>query len=243
MASSIKNAFRLSWRDTKNGFKARGVRYFLLWFLFAVVSALLVGSHDEQAVLAAREYSWGIFTKDRLHALAKFIHHYGDFVFFNLVIGGMFVALGKARGNKYLIRTATTLLLSGVIAGVSVQVIKFTAGRPRPPLVQKGKAKAWEFAGPTLSAKHRSYPSGHSTCVATAMTVLAFAFSRIIPLALFIALSAGASRVVHNYHFPTDVLHGLAFGMVVGALSSRKITRLRGRLRRRNRVQTDRSFQ
>lgn len=232
MALSLKNAFRLSWRDTKIGFKARGGRYFLLWLLFAVVSALLVGPHDEQAVQAARDYHWAIFTKDRLHLVAKFIHQYGDFVFFNLVIGGLLVAMGKAFANRYILRIAATLLLSGVIAGVSVQVVKFATGRPRPPLVQKGKAGAWDFAGPTLSAKHRSYPSGHSTCVATAMTVLAFAFPRIIPLAILIALTAGASRVVHNYHFPTDVLHGLAFGMVVGALSSRKIARLRRRLHR-----------
>jgi membrane-associated phospholipid phosphatase len=234
MATSMKKAFRLSWRDTKKSFKSRGLMFFLLWIIFSIITGFLVGPYDEQSVLAARDFSYGCFTKDRLYAMAKIIHHYGDFTVLILGISGLLMAIGKARANAYFIRIASTLLLSGLIAGVSVQVIKFTVGRPRPPLVQRGMAEAWEFAGPTLSAKHRSYPSGHSACIATAMSVLSFAFPRIIPVALSIALTAGASRVVYNYHFPTDVLHGLAFGMVVGALCSRKIALLGRRLRGKN---------
>lgn len=226
-------AFRHAWRDTKTGFKTKGLKFFLLWLLFAVTTGILIGKYDEQTVVDAREFTYGWLTKEHLQSIAKVIHDYGDFVFFNLGFCGLLLIIGKLRSNSYSIRVATTLLLAGIIAGTSVLAIKLSTGRPRPPLVQKGLASAWEFKGPTFSTKHRSYPSGHATSVATAMTVLALAFPRLIPAALIIAVIAGASRVIYNYHFPTDVLHGLAYGMTIGSLCSHKIPSLRRRLRRK----------
>jgi membrane-associated phospholipid phosphatase len=168
-----------------------------------------------------------------LRFAARIIHKYGDFEFFVGAIGIFLFFIGKIRSNAYFTRIASTLFLAGVIAGISVQVIKFTLGRPRPPLVQQGKAHAWSFAGPTFSAKHRSYPSGHSTCAATATTVLALALPRLRSFVAVIAVLVAMSRVVYNYHFPTDVLHGLAFGMAVGGMCASHLVLLRKRLVRK----------
>ncbi len=189
--------------------------------------------YDEQTVLAATQFSAGWFTAERLKFAARIVHKYGDFEFFVVVLAIILFFIGKIRSNSYFTRIASTLFLAGAISGIGVQVIKFAAGRPRPPLVQQGKARAWSFSGPNLSAKYRSYPSGHSTCVATATTVLALALPRLMPLAAMVALLVGMSRVVYNYHFPTDVLSGLALGMAVGGMCAAHLVRLRRRLVRK----------
>lgn len=227
---TLKKSFRASWRACKWGIRRNGIKFLSIWLAFCVITALFIWRYDEQVVLQASRFGSGWFTVERLHSAARLIHKYGDFVFFNVILASILIVIGKVRNNSYFTRIATTLFLAGVVSGLSVQVIKFTAGRPRPPLVQKGKTTAWSFAGPTLSAKHRSYPSGHSACVATAATVLALALPRLLPLAAIAAIVVGGSRIVYNYHFPTDVLHGLAYGMAVGGMCASHLVALRRRL-------------
>jgi len=215
------------------GIRKYGAKSLAWWLVFSLTSVLLLCQYDEHAVLYATKFGFGWFTNERLKLAARVIHSYGDIEIFVVALGLILYAIGKIRSNAYFTRTASSLFLAGAMAGIGVQVIKFSVGRPRPPLVQQGKAHAWSFAGPTLSAKYRSYPSGHSTSVATAATVIALAFPRMIPLAIATAFLVGASRVIHNYHYPTDVLSGLAFGMAVGGICARHLARLRERLHRR----------
>jgi membrane-associated phospholipid phosphatase len=193
----------------------------------------LLWQYDIQTVMSARSFSSGWFTEERLRYAARVLHKFGDFEFFIITLSIILVIIGKVRSNSYYTRVAGTLFLAGAMAGFSVQVIKFSAGRPRPSMVQQGKVEDASFTGPSLSSKYRSYPSGHSTCTATAVTVLALAFPRLLPFAVMAALLVGSSRVFHNAHYPTDVLSGLAFGMAVGGMCAAHLVRLRKRLARK----------
>jgi membrane-associated phospholipid phosphatase len=230
---TILRSFRSSWRSCKRGIRTKGLRYLGLWLAFSLCSGLLLLRYDEQAVLSATQFGSGWFTAERLKFAARLIHEFGDFEFFIVGLSFTLFLLGKVCSNSYFPRIASCLFIAGAISGVGVQVVKFAVGRPRPPLVQQGKARASSFTGPNLSPKYRSYPSGHSTCVATACTVLVLALPRLMPLAVIVAMVAGASRVVYNYHFPTDVLSGLALGMAVGGMCSIHLIRLRRRLVRK----------
>jgi undecaprenyl-diphosphatase len=59
-------------------------------------------------------------------------------------------------------------------------------------------------------------PSGHAATAAAAATVVALLHPRLrLPLAALVA-AIGLSRVYLGVHYPSDVLAGLALGIVVG---------------------------
>ena len=220
---------RRSFRDSFIGIKSYWIPALKIFIPFCIITGLLIGSYDERAVLEISTFGYGWFTSERLYFIASLLHKYADFILFNGFLGLCFFLAGKIRNNPFLIRIATTLLVSGIISGIGVQIIKLSSGRPRPPLVQRGEAHAWQFSGPTLKAKWRSYPSGHSATAATACTVVAIAFPRLIPLSILIAALVGISRIAYNYHYPTDVIHGLAYGCMIGYLCSWKLLKIRKR--------------
>lgn len=66
-----------------------------------------------------------------------------------------------------------------------------------------------------------SFPSGHSMNAFAVGTVLALHFPLLAPLALVMALSIAASRVILGMHYVSDVLAGSVIGAVVGGLTYR----------------------
>lgn len=100
------------------------------------------------------------------------------------------------------------------VAGLSAQVLKHLAGRPRPHLNQDW----WTITGPGWQSEMHSFPSGHAATSFALAVVLAQRFPRAWPLwyggAAFIALG----RVVDRSHFPLDIMAGALLGAGVGWL-------------------------
>jgi membrane-associated phospholipid phosphatase len=95
-------------------------------------------------------------------------------------------------------------------------------GRARPPLLFEGGI--YGFFPMTGGDMHRSFPSGHSLRIFSAMTALGFVLPKLRLPALAFAVIVGASRVVALRHYPSDVLFGAFIGITVAAWGWRIIT-------------------
>jgi membrane-associated phospholipid phosphatase len=131
-------------------------------------------------------------------------------VVFFLVAG---VVYRQRRWTAY----GVAMALAGAAAGVSVQIVKYTAGRTRPEL--------WLGPFHHARASATSFPSGH--------TVGAFALAGVLMLAspsrtmriaaLLLALSVAVSRVLAFRHWTSDVLASAAIGMILAAIAVRAV--------------------
>src|SRR5437763_367503 len=133
-----------------------------------------------------------------------------------------FLAAGVVYRTRRWIAYGVAMALAGAAAGVSVQIVKYTAGRTRPEL----------WLGPFHHARAAatSFPSGH--------TVGAFALAGVLMLAspsrtmrivaLLLALSVAVSRVLAFRHWTSDVLASAVIGMILAAIAVRGVV-ARGR--------------
>jgi membrane-associated phospholipid phosphatase len=111
-----------------------------------------------------------------------------------------------------------------LLAGLSTQVVKHVACRARPRLVD-----GWGVGAPTLpdapalrgffhwpcfgDSGYHGFPSGHAaTAFAAAAALIGWVPSRWRGWLLGVAAGVGASRIVLNAHFLSDVLGGGLFG-------------------------------
>jgi membrane-associated phospholipid phosphatase len=116
------------------------------------------------------------------------------------------------------IDAASAIPRSALLAWLSYHAIKTLTHRQRPPSEQ-GNAN-----------DDRSYPSGHATAAAAIASSTAYLMLRqdgsrwadVLPAAVTIPLSIGASRVILGKHWPTDVLGGFATGAAVAAHTTAK---------------------
>ena len=102
---------------------------------------------------------------------------------------------------------------------VASDLIKNTIGRARPKLLDEFGAHHHVFGA--FESVYASFPSGHSTTTGALCMALILLIPRWGPVWLILALLGGASRVVVDAHYPSDVLAGLAFGAVFVLLAAR----------------------
>jgi membrane-associated phospholipid phosphatase len=126
-----------------------------------------------------------------------------------------FLVSGVVYRTRRWIAYGVAMALAGAAAGVSVQIVKYTAGRTRPEL----------WLGPFHHARAAatSFPSGH--------TVGAFALAGVLMLAspsrtmriiaFLLAVSVAVSRVLAFRHWTSDVLASAAIGMILAAIAGR----------------------
>jgi membrane-associated phospholipid phosphatase len=111
-----------------------------------------------------------------------------------------------------------------LLAGLSTQVVKHVACRARPRVVDgwgvgeaasTAEAARWGFFHwPCFGAKdHHGFPSGHAaTAFAAAAALVGWVPDRRRAWLLATAAGVGASRIVLNAHFLSDVLGGALLG-------------------------------
>jgi membrane protein DedA with SNARE-associated domain/membrane-associated phospholipid phosphatase len=135
------------------------------------------------------------------------------------VIGSLtFVFIATLAGCAYLLarrRSAEALALAAglAISEITMQILKRTVERPRPP-------------DPLVDISSFSYPSGHATLSVTFLA-LAVALSRTAPAVWRVALAIGGavlavaiglSRVYLRVHYLSDVGGGWALGLAAFSL-------------------------
>lgn len=110
-----------------------------------------------------------------------------------------------------------------VASGLLIRLIKDMIGRARPNNSLSEGPLHFEFLA--FSPQFASFPSGHAATFGAACTVMALYFPRWRPMLLLLALAGGASRVIVGWHYPADVIAGLAAGAAIALVAARYLAR------------------
>lgn len=126
-----------------------------------------------------------------------------------LIVMGLLLAI---YGRKQL---AVTALMAVLIAGLIVAPTKSLVERQRPS-----------------GRDTRSFPSGDAAAVAAFTVPIVSAFPVTAPFAAAAVVLIGTARVATGFHFPSDILAGIAVGLFSGALVLSIPVRVNARRRR-----------
>jgi undecaprenyl-diphosphatase len=140
-----------------------------------------------------------------IRALAVVLAHSGDSWFWLIGLGLLWWL-----GTDYWKQLALVMIIGIGVTALIVLVIKFTVRRRRP---QGEWGKIYRSTDP------HSFPSGH----AARSTMLAVIMLGLGPLwlGLFLLLWAplvGMARIILGVHYPSDILAGMALGILMGVL-------------------------
>lgn len=113
------------------------------------------------------------------------------------------------RGLAFIISVAAFVGLNDFI---SHNFLKEIVARPRPchTLPDLGHI--------TNCSNSFSFPSNHATNLFTAATVTSLCFKKMAFIAYTCALLVGYSRVYLGVHYPSDILGGAIWGIMMGTL-------------------------
>lgn len=118
------------------------------------------------------------------------------------------------------------LFAATAVPGLFTTTLKYLVGRTRP---YAAAGDPFAFHPISFEAQYNGFPSGHSTTAFAAATAISLVWPRlgvVIPAWTY-AVLIGASRVIVDAHFPTDVIASAALG-VFGALLIRRYFAARG---------------
>ena len=183
------------------------------WYFWALALLFLTGS-----LLLAIDGKGGSFillNSYHTHWLNTFFINYtnvGDGLFALFISVILFFYKRKKQ--------ALALLLSFLISGLLVQIIKNLVTSPRPRLFFTSGQYTQFIDGVTLS-NNSSFPSGHTASAFAVATVLVLTMQNKtwqLPI-LFAATLAGYSRMYLAQHFLTDVMMGAFLGLIAGIYS------------------------
>lgn len=133
-----------------------------------------------------------------------------------LIIAAAVILIFLEKRWRYRLYRGLLLILSFLIArGLVVEVIRFFYHRPRPYLALGFKP----IISPEISY---SFPSGHAAVAAAVAAAIFFTNRRWSWWAAGAALLVGLGRVYVGVHWPSDIVAGLAIG-VLSAYAAKKI--------------------
>jgi len=140
-----------------------------------------------------------------IRALAVVLAHSGDSWFWLIGLGLLWWL-----GTDYWKQLALVMIIGIGVTALVVLVIKFTVRRRRPQ---------GEWGRIYRSTDPHSFPSGH----AARSTMLAVITLGLGPLWLGLSLLlwaplVGLARITLGVHYPSDILAGMALGIVMGVL-------------------------
>jgi undecaprenyl-diphosphatase len=115
----------------------------------------------------------------------------------------------KKRGLAFIIAGAAFVGLNDFI---SHNVLKELVARPRPCHTLP------DLQHITNCSNSYSFPSNHASNLFTAATVTGLCFKKFAFIAYICALLVGYSRVYLGVHYPSDVLGGALWGIMMGTL-------------------------
>ena len=137
--------------------------------------------------------------------LLKYLTHVGDGLFM-LTTGVIIFLTGKRK-------LGILFVLSFLMSGLIVQIIKRVEAKPRPAMYFKKPQIIHKVDDNLLKGKN-SFPSGHATTAFAMFSLFAFATrNKGLQLLFFAAaLVIGYSRIYLGQHFTEDVLAGALLG-------------------------------
>jgi len=145
-------------------------------------------------------------------SIISFFSMFGEELFLILILGFIYWSYDKKLGR--------TMGLSAIMGLTWNTMAKNIVLRRRPYFDHEG-IKILRMVDPEadiydISAQGYSFPSGHSTNVATVFSSLAINLRKrwVTVVAITIPLLTGFSRIVVGAHYPTDVLAGWMLGLI-----------------------------
>jgi undecaprenyl-diphosphatase len=140
-----------------------------------------------------------------IRAIAVVLAHSGDSWFWVVGLGLLWWL-----GTDYWKRLALVMLIGIVITALIVLLIKFTVRRRRPE---------GEWGRIYRSTDPHSFPSGHAARSAM-LAVIALGLGPIwLGLSLLLwAPLVSLARIILGVHYPSDILAGMALGIILGVL-------------------------
>lgn len=133
------------------------------------------------------------------------------------------IGTGALMRNLRVLRFGTRMLASHLLATALRGMIKRAVDRTRPHVAAE-EGKAYELrSGRRYESDFNSFPSGHSAGAFSVARALGRDYPAAAWPALAAASAASAAQVVRSRHFPTDVVAGIAVGLLAEAAVARLI--------------------
>jgi membrane-associated phospholipid phosphatase len=141
-----------------------------------------------------------------------------------LMIGWLILRVDRRRGGQAAVRLIVAVILASMVSGG----FKAFVGRHRPePFQGETLRQTWVDVGlADRDSKQQSFFSGHTTAAFAMATVLSGYYPVAGPVVFTLAAGCGASRVMTEQHWVSDVYVGSLAGIALGWIL------LPGRLRR-----------
>jgi len=182
---------------------------YLISVSIVVLSTAVLFLFDNRIWLAAR----ALVSRELYYNITDIITDYGLFLFYGIF--SVIFAYALIKKNRMLIRLLVAYLKTQLIfAFALVRILKIVVGRARP-------GHEPDFIFFSFAFRHNSFPSGHSAEAFISGMFLFYLLKnskysacRYLPLAY--AFLIAVSRVFISSHYPSDVLAGMAIG-VMGA--------------------------
>lgn len=171
-------------------------------------------SFDESVAIAIhRLYELG---GDFLTPFFELISVLGDGGIFLIILSALLILFKPTR------RCGTAMLLALAVGALFTNLfLKVVIARPRP-YIDESKVfhEIWLVMGQHMESD-KSFPSGHTTAAFSAMTALFLVGNkRWSWLGMIFAVLMGISRIYLMVHYPSDVLGGIAVGLVAGSIGA-----------------------
>jgi len=115
-----------------------------------------------------------------------------------------------------ILRALIVVFVIVAAAGLADDVLKVAFGRARPFMWLAGDDSG--FRPFRFKSQYNSFPSGHTTTSFAAAMALGALFPRLRVLFFLGAATIGASRILQDVHYLSDVVAGAELGMIVAIL-------------------------
>jgi membrane-associated phospholipid phosphatase len=175
-----------------------GIIYLVLFFFFDRAIDLWI--HNNCA------NSWLPQIGGYISYLAK-----GEFIKLGLAICFILIIVSDPGLNKRWTRYLLYICVSGSIAIIIGEGMKYLLGRYRPIMLVQDNLYGLHFFSSKWALN--STPSGHTIRAFSLLTALSLLYRRLTVVFISIAGLIGASRVAVTAHYPSDVLLGAFIGI------------------------------
>jgi membrane-associated phospholipid phosphatase len=135
----------------------------------------------------------------------------GEFIKLGLAICFIFIIVSDPGLNKRWTRYLLYICISGSIAIIIGEGLKYLLGRYRPIMLFKDNLYGLHFFSSKWALN--STPSGHTVRAFSLLTALSLLFRRFTAVFISVAGLIGASRVAVTAHYPSDVVLGAFIGI------------------------------
>ena len=156
----------------------------------------------DRTLLYAVNHGWACGLGDRFFVYITLEKNY---VVPGLLLFAGLLFKGGVKGRRLILALLLSILVTDQLTS---HVIKPLVQRPRP-CQALSDVRTPAGCGPAFS-----FPSSHAANSAGLMTLLSLSYPAWTPVAAYVALAVGLSRVYVGVHYPSDVLGGFLLGFL-----------------------------